>query len=393
MTKIEDGQKNTYNDLIEGKIKVDYGNNIESDLTGLFYLNNKTIYNDIEYARIQMNNKRKPTEILVYTDGYSFSAGSFFLKYLKENGGAIITQYLGNPKKSEEIFDISQSPTPVFPSNLIQLFSKDNYKALMDEYDCELQLPGIQSFYNDTNTKVPLEYEVSAPDEKSEIFENFDENYDVFINEAKKFFEKYKGECNSDNKNLLKISEECEGKFGNKYTHGGYECGNDGKWSNNCIPSYCDMGYTFDKADKKCIKDLLSIIDLPIENEEEEKEEEEKEEKEEEEEEKEEEEEEKEEEEEEKEEEEEEEEKEEEEEEEKEENKSEEEKEKEDKIISDEITEENEIKKDDKDIEKLYLQRNKKVSNLALYIAFPITLTLFLSVLIYIIYYRLRFYR
>ena len=348
LTKIEDCKNCTYNDLIDGKTNINYGNDIESSLTEIFYINNMTIYNDIEYARNIMKNKRKPTEILVYTDGYSFSAGSLFIKYLKENGGAIITQYLGNPKKSEEIFDISQSPTPVFTSPIIEMFSKENYKKLLDEYECELQLPGIQSFYNNTDIKVPLEYEVSIADEKSEIYENFNEDtYDKFINKAKNIFEKYKQECNNDNKNLLKISEECNGKFGNNYTHGGYECGTDGKWTTNCVPSYCDIGYTFDKTNKKCIKDYCSYIDIPIEtNEEEEKKEEEEEKKEEEE-------------------------------------KEEEEEKKE---------EEKEEEESNKNKEILYSRKKKKKSNLAFYITLPIALILLLSVMIYVIYYRLRYF-
>ena len=262
----------TYSNLIEGKINIDYGNDIESNLTELFYINNISIYNNIEYVRNKMKNKRKPTEILVYTDGYSFSAASLYLKILKKNGGAIIAQYLGNPKKIDEKFDISQSPSPVFTSKIIQILSKENYKKLLEENECELQVPGIQSFYDSTDSKTPLEYEFSAPDEKSEIFENFDENtYEKFVKKAKNIFEKYKQECNYDNKNLLKITEECDGKLGNNYTHGGYECGSDGKWTNSCVASYCDLGYTFDRINKKCIKDYCSFIDAPINEEEERK--------------------------------------------------------------------------------------------------------------------------
>ena len=204
LAKKNDCQNCTYNNLIEGKINIDYGNDIKSDLTELFYINNISIYNNIEYVRNKMKNKRKPTEILIYTDGYSFSAASLYLKYLKENGGAIIVQYLGNPKKTDEKFDISQSPSPVFTSKIIQIFSKDNYKKLLEENECELQMPGIQSFYDSSDSKAPLEYEFSAPDEKSEIYENFEENtYEKFVNKAKNIFEKYKEKCNYNNKNLL----------------------------------------------------------------------------------------------------------------------------------------------------------------------------------------------
>ena len=263
LTNINYCINSSYDKLMNNTIKLDYGNNIESELTEVFYLNNKAIHNDIEKARITMKNKRKPTEILVYTDGYSFSAASLYLKYLKENGGAIIAQYLGNPQKKNEKFDISQSPSPIFMSSTISLFSKENYKKLLKEYECELQLPGIQSFHNSSNAKTPLEYEISLPDEQSEIYEVFDDdNYDKFIKNAKSIFEKYKTKCNPHNKKLVNISQECDKQFNNNYTHGGYECGDNGEWSDKCVPSYCDMGYSFDEINKKCIKDVCSSKEI-----------------------------------------------------------------------------------------------------------------------------------
>ena len=49
------------------------------------------------------------------------------------------------------------------------------------------------------------------------------------------------------------VSSECDNKFENGYTHGEYECGDDGKWSNKCIPSYCDLGYVFNYTSNKCV--------------------------------------------------------------------------------------------------------------------------------------------
>ena len=79
-------------------------------------------------------------------------------------------------------------------------------------------------------------------------------------------FLKIKNEYNPNNKNLVKVSDECNNKFGNNYTHGGYECGDDGKWTNKCVPSYCDPGYFFNKRKEKCIKDICSSIPIKIIN-------------------------------------------------------------------------------------------------------------------------------
>ena len=44
--------------------------------------------------------------------------------------------------------------------------------------------------------------------------------------------------------------------FDDKILHGGYECGDDGKWTKTCVPSYCDNGYIYDKKTNKCIMDI-----------------------------------------------------------------------------------------------------------------------------------------
>ena len=278
LTNTKDCLRISYNELINESKNVEYDNNTKSNLTQIFFINNISLHNDIENARKKMNNKRKPTEILIFTDGYTFSAASLFLQYLQKKGGGIIASYMGNPKyKNEEYFDISQSPTPVFPSSLLKIFSPENYILLNQriieedksnynfEEEWDIQISGIQSFYNEENTKKPLEYELILPDIQTNIYEVFEEEtYEKFINESIKIFEKFKTECNPNNKNLVKVSEECDKEFKYKYIHGGYECGNDGKWSNKCVPSYCDEGYFFDQKNKQCIKDVCSSIPVQI---------------------------------------------------------------------------------------------------------------------------------
>lgn len=62
---------------------------------------------------------KRPTDIIIYTDGFSFSATSMFIKGFQNTGGAIIVGYNGNPKLSDDLFDASQSPT-----NVITFFTK-----------------------------------------------------------------------------------------------------------------------------------------------------------------------------------------------------------------------------------------------------------------------------
>ena len=273
LTSSENCLHTNYERLTNERVNVKYDNNIEIDLTQIFFLTNISLHNEIENIRKEMINKRKPTDILVFTDGYTFSAGSLFMQYLQKNGGAIIASYIGNPKyKTNKIFDISQSPSPLFNSKLLKIFSPENYLKLneesysKDDNNWEIQFPGIQSFYDSDDYKNPLEYEVIRPDINSDIYENLNEgNYIRFIKKSKEIFDKFKEECNPDNKNLIKVSEDCDNKFGNKYTHGGYECGGDGKWNKSiCVPSYCDPGYFFNQKKKKCVKDICSSIPVKI---------------------------------------------------------------------------------------------------------------------------------
>ena len=87
--------------------------------------------------------------------------------------------------------------------------------------------------------------------------------YDAFINDSLRIFEHYKTYCNPKNKKLLLISSECDGQF-SSHAHGGYECGDDGKWSKKCVASYCDIGYIFDHEKKKCIESPCALEDITL---------------------------------------------------------------------------------------------------------------------------------
>ena len=47
--------------------------------------------------------------------------------------------------------------------------------------------------------------------------------------------------------------ENCRVIEGDKYANGGYKCNNENKWDKGkCEPYYCDIGYYYDRIDKKC---------------------------------------------------------------------------------------------------------------------------------------------
>ena len=256
LTNINTCEKANYADLIKGKVKPNYSNTY---LTEIFYINNKTLHNQIEEIRANMKNKRKPTEILVLTDGYSFSSASLYIKYLQKMGGAIIAGFSGNPY-SNEIFDSSQSPSAVFTSDLLSVFNPDENNVLKF-YNIQFEIPGIQTFYNLEDKDVPLEYEVTPVDIRLELYQNFDNDiYDLFIEQCTKIFSNMENKCYSPY--VIKFDAECDKVINKSYKHGGYSCNKDGTWSNVCVEAYCDMGYIFDQNEKKCIKDICSSIPI-----------------------------------------------------------------------------------------------------------------------------------
>ena len=247
-------------------IEINYGENItgylSKPLEDLTWINE-----EINNYKKKLKNKRKPTEVIIFTDGYSFSAASTFIKYFQYYGGGIVCGFFGNPQEHNIPFDSGQSSSSIFENETLYLQSPNAYKILNDKYNISFKMPGNQNFFDDLNLSIPLEYLVTPVDERVEIFHHYKDNkYDLFINEAKNIFNKYKTKCNPSNKKLVLISDLCNGKFENEYTHGGYKCGESGLWSNFCIPSYCDEGFVFNQKLKKCLKreNKINIIIIYI---------------------------------------------------------------------------------------------------------------------------------
>ena len=257
--EIKDCSSINYTYLISDKIEMEYSYNNKINLSQPFILKKKNkILSEIIKAKKYMKNKRKPTEILILTDASSNSAGSILIKYLQKSGAAIIASYMEIPLNNDNYpFDSCGSVSIPLSSKVINYFSKA-HKKLYEIYGFKFErLPFIQIFFDYKINNIPLEYEITPVNDKITISEIFDKsNYDNFILESKNIFEKYKTYCDSKNIKLLMISELCEGKFENEYTHGGFECKPNRMWSSNCVPSYCDEGYIFDHYTQKCIEDL-----------------------------------------------------------------------------------------------------------------------------------------
>ena len=244
------------NNIMKSKIYEDnFGNNITHYRTQFYLLyNTKKLYEQINSKTYE----RKPTEIIIFTDGFSYSATSLFIKDLYESGNAIIVGYNGipNEKRKKEKFNSSHSPSMVI-TNYSTNFLLDDDIEILKYFNIYLAAPFSPSYndkyQNNSLLQIPREFTIELIDERSSIYGSYDDTrYDEFIEEGLRIFKHYNHSCNPNHTNLLYKSD-CQ--FEDKHTHGGYLCGNNGNWSQICKPSYCDHGYYFDTYLKKCKKD------------------------------------------------------------------------------------------------------------------------------------------
>ena len=250
------------------EITDDYGEGIIHHRSKLFELFNTSVLKEQKKRRQDYFEKyqlKRPTEIIIFTDSFSYSSTSFFIKGLQETGAAILVGYKGNPK-SNAIFDASQSPSAVHNFN-----GTDVYNNLNNSGFEIIGTTFFESFnYSCFNKNpTPREYLIHPVDERVNIFQNYDDSlYDKFISEAKKIFKKYNDDqyCNPENLKLLydpNNKNECYTFENDPYAHGGYECDVETKkWNKTkCKPYYCDIGYYFDAYQNICVKDKCSEVE------------------------------------------------------------------------------------------------------------------------------------
>ena len=208
---------------------------------------------------INSANLKRPTDIIIFTDSYSFDAASTLIKGFQNIGGAITVGYFGNPKlEGKELFDASQSDSGV----------RNISNIIFGNFELDLNFSETETF-NDFYQKgnpFPREYELNPVDERVDIYEEYsDDIYSKFINEALNFHKKYnnKEECNSNNTKLIyHDNNNCYNIESKDHAHGGYKCGSNNKWDKTkCIPYYCDIGYYYDIYQEKCFEECKSDIE------------------------------------------------------------------------------------------------------------------------------------
>ena len=202
-------------------------------------------------------NLKKPTDIIIFTDAYSFSATSGLIKGFQNTGGAIIVGYFGNPKiNGIDLFDGSQSF-----SQVEEIEKLDIYKKLKDLGFIILGVTTGETFDDSVYgpNPIPREYSFDPVDYRVDIYSKYsDDIYQDFINQGKIIHEKFnkKNYCNPKNEKLLFHTDNCI-ISGKEHAHGGYKCNSDkSEWNTeDCQPYYCDMGYYYNHYEKKCLEE------------------------------------------------------------------------------------------------------------------------------------------
>ena len=201
---------------------------------------------------IDTNNFKNPTDIIIFTDSFSSSAASIFIKSFQNDGGAILVGFNTNPDNDN--FIPSQSPS--ISMNFSNSKVYENLKSL------GYTIKGItvgETYKDDYKIEkpIPLEYTFDKIGHVVNISEPYsDDKYYIFIEEAKKIFKEYNedGHCKNESNVVLENDNNCYNFVDDEFAHGGYTCEN-GVWTSNCKKYYCDLGYYYNTYENKCMRD------------------------------------------------------------------------------------------------------------------------------------------
>jgi len=200
------------------------------------------------FVLFQLKNVRKPTDIIVTTDGFCFSACSIFVDNIIRFGAGIVVGYgLTNP--GDDLFVAAQCPSNVIDPAIY-------FEELSNNSDYGLTFQStVTETYNVSakmDESIPGDYEILRIDKYMKYYGD-DVVNDKFIELTKKVHEEFKTKCNPLNKHLFMVTDECESDDPN-VLHSGYACGENGEWDNNtCKIAMCNPPYVVDFDNNKCV--------------------------------------------------------------------------------------------------------------------------------------------
>ena len=236
------------------------GLNIEHKRTKVIDRYPRAMRNGLNNIREEYFNSsflKRPTDIIIFTDSFSYSATSNFIQGFQSTGGAIVVGYYGNPTKNgTDFFDSSQSG-----SEVQNLETTEMYKSL-NEAGFTIKGVTCGEYYDDFYQKenpIPREYTLEPVDYRVDIYSRYsDDIYETFIKEGLEVHSLFNNGsyCNAKNDKLLLHDDKCNKIDGDPFAHGGYKCNSNSKWdTEKCVGYYCDIGYYYDHVENKCKKE------------------------------------------------------------------------------------------------------------------------------------------
>jgi len=246
----------------------DYGNGVLHNRTKLFYI---PYFSQSEKNKYSLTKHvRKPTDIIVITDGLCFSACSMLVNQFIETGSAIIAG-VGFTNPGDEMFVASQCP-----SSVVSLHDVMNCKSQEDDTGLSIRVTITETFSRpeDKKTMIPRDYTISRIDANLGVYPNYtalyqtydQSSYQAVLTNSYKLHELFKSYCNSANQRVFYVTDNCSSSDPHaKFV--GYSCGSDGKWNiSSCKISACENGYRVDFINNKCLKNDCDFQKNPSNN-------------------------------------------------------------------------------------------------------------------------------
>jgi len=225
----------------------EFGKDVIHERTLKLFLN--YLFTARMFSDYKLKNTRKPTDIIVTTEGYCFSACSFFVNNIIRFGAAIVAGYgLTNP--GDDLFVAAQCPSTV-------INPADYFKELRKNSEYGLRFDtSITETYNvstEMDESIPGDYDILRIDKYMKYYNVTNIMTDEFFELTKEVHQEFQTNCNPMNKRLFMITKECKSSDPNA-SYSGYICGANGKWDKSvCKIAACEPPYVVDYDNNQCV--------------------------------------------------------------------------------------------------------------------------------------------
>jgi len=247
----------SFDAFLQETVVDDLGNGVKHNRTNKFF----QVYPLVLPQYTISKHPRKPTDVVVVTDGVCASVCSMFMKSVLENGAAIVAG-VGTPYDGNEKFTASQ----IAANNIMQLtdifpeVAEDSEKygiqtgvTIIEHYPISPALDEV----------IPREFVLDKIDVN--LGDNFsfpysdDEELEKIALQALLAQKAYTSTCNPDNKRLFMVNDKCQSEDPNVLQMG-YACGSDGHWDeNDCRVLLCNAGFMVDFKTNSCVTDFCAL--------------------------------------------------------------------------------------------------------------------------------------